>query len=145
VIRAAAVLLAAAVALSGCSQDPKDRYCDAVSDHQAELSQLLADGGNGALIEALPVFQDLYDDAPEDLRDEWRTVVGAVGELQQALADAGADPATYDRTDPPAGVTRAQRAAIDAAARRLTSERTVLALEGVQQQARDVCGTPLTV
>jgi hypothetical protein len=145
VIRRAVLLLVTAVALAGCSQDPQDRYCDAVSDHQAGLSDLLSSGGNDALIQALPAFEDLSGKAPQDLRDEWRTVVGAVTELRDALEAAGADPATYDRSDPPAGVTRAQREAIDAAARQLSSERTVRALEGVQQQARDVCGTPLTV
>jgi hypothetical protein len=139
-----AVLVCGLVA-SGCSGDPKDRYCDTVKDHQGELGQVLGDGTNDALIKALPIFEELHDDAPEDLRDEWRTVVNAVTALRDALDDAGVDPATYDRAQPPAGLSQQDKDAIDAAARGLSDETTVAAFEGVQQQARDVCGTPLTV
>ena len=56
--------------------------------------------------EALPIFRDLADEAPDDIRDEWRTVIGALEGLEDALDDAGVDPATYDRDDPPAGLSQ---------------------------------------
>lgn len=139
----ACVLLGAG--LTGCGGDPQAAYCDAVQDHRTELGELLGSGGPDALLRALPVFRDLAEQAPSDLRDEWRTVVDAVEGLENALDDAGADAATYDRDSPPAGVTDAQRDAIDAAAKELTSPQTVTAFEGVQQQAKDVCGTPLSL
>ena len=139
-----ALLLAAALLMTGCA-DQQEKYCDAVGDHQAELGELLGDGSPDALLEALPVFRDLADEAPDDIRDEWRTVIDAVEGLQQALDDAGVDASTYDRDHPPAGLDQADRDAIDAAARRLTSEQTVAAFNGVDQQAKDVCGTPLQV
>ncbi len=83
------------------------------------------------LLKALPIFRDLADEAPEDLRDEWKTVIEAVAGLQEALEDAGVDPATYDRDHPPEGLSQADQDAIDAAAGQLTSEETV---SGVQRR-----------
>jgi hypothetical protein len=144
VIRAAAALLAAALLVTGCA-DQKEKYCDAVEDHQQELGEILGGGSPDALLTALPIFRDLAEDAPEDLRDEWKTVIDAVSGLQEALEDAGVDPATYDRDHPPEGLSQADQDAIDAAARQLSSEETVTALSGVDQQAKDVCGTPLQI
>jgi len=141
---AAVVLLLLALVSAGCA-DQKEKYCDAVKDHQQELGQLRGDGGPGALLQALPIFRDLADDAPDDIGDDWRTVIAALDGLDQALDAAGVDPATYDRDDPPDGVSRADQDKIDAAARELADNQTVQALNSVQQQALDVCGTPLQV
>ena len=130
--------------VTGCA-DQQEKYCDAVKDHQQELGRVLGDGGPDALLKALPIFRDLADDAPDDLRDEWKTVIDALDGLEQALDDAGVDPGSYDREHPPEGLSQADQDAIDAAAAQLSSEATVTALSGVDQQAKDVCGTPLQV
>lgn len=143
-IRAAAALLTATLLMTGCA-DQKEKYCDTVKDHQQELGEILGAGSPDALLKALPIFRDLADEAPEDLRDEWKTVIDAVAGLQEALEDAGVDPATYDRDHPPEGLSQADQEAIDAAARQLASDETVTALSGVDQQAKDVCGTPLQI
>jgi hypothetical protein len=141
---ATALLSVALVAvLAGGCKDQQEKYCDAVKDHQQELGVVLGDGSPDALLKALPIVRDLADDAPEDLRDEWRTVIDAVAGLQKALDDAGVDAATYDRDHPPAGLTQGDKDAIDAAAARLASQATVTSLSAVDQQAKDVCGTPL--
>ena len=70
--------------------------------------------------------------------------MGSISALVDTLEEAGVDPATYDRETPPAGLTDDERDRIDAAARGLTRPGTVDALEGVEQQARDVCKTPLS-
>lgn len=140
-------LLAAAVLLpllAGCGSD-QDDYCDAVADHQQELSDIVGSGQPDALLQALDVFHDLQDQAPDDISDEWQQLVGRIEALQDALDDAGVDAATYDRDDPPAGVTDDQAAAIDAAAKELGSGTTLRALQDLDQQARDVCKTPLTL
>jgi hypothetical protein len=143
-MRATAALLVATLLVAGCA-DQKEKYCDAVEDHQQELGEVLGDGSPDALLKALPIFRDLADEAPDDLRDEWKTVLDAVAGLQEALEIAGVDAATYDRDHPPEGLGQADQDAIDAAASQLTSEATVTALSAVDQQAKDVCGTPLQI
>lgn len=140
----ALVLAVGLTTLAGC-QDQQEKYCDTVEDHQQELGEVLGDGSPDALLKALPIFEDLRDDAPEDIRDDWKTVIDAVAGLEKALDDADVDPATYDRDDPPAGLSQDDKDAIDAAARQLTSDRTVTAFSSVDQHAKDVCGTPLQV
>jgi gamma-glutamyl:cysteine ligase YbdK (ATP-grasp superfamily) len=131
--------------LAGCGGDPKEDYCDAVKDHQTELSDIVSTGEPDALINALDIFHDLQDKAPGDITDEWQQLVGRIEALRDALDDAGVDPATYDRENPPEGVTAEQRARIDAAAKELGSGTTLRALQDLGQEARDVCKTPLTL
>lgn len=139
----AALVVCAALVGCGGEDDPFAAYCDQVKEQQEPLSDALSSEGPTALIEALPSFEKLSAEAPDDIGDEWSTLTGAIDGLVQALDEAGVDPATYDREKPPDGVTEEQQAHIDAAARRLTAPETALALDAVQQQARDVCKTPL--
>ena len=142
--RAGALLLLLALVTAGCA-DQQEKYCDAVKDNQQKLGEVLGDGSPDALLRALPIFRELEGKAPEDIRDEWTTVIDALEGLHKALEDAGVDPATYDRHHPPEGLSQADKDAIDAAARQLTSNETVTAFSGVDQEAKDVCGTPLQV
>lgn len=139
------LLLAALLPLAACSDDPYDAYCEAVREHQQELTEIAADTDPTALLRALDAFRDLQDQAPSDITDEWQQVVDRLEALQSALDDAGVDAATYDRSDPPAGLDTDQRSAIEAAAEALVSLETATALDGLQQQARDVCKTPLSL
>ncbi|WP_372727030.1 hypothetical protein [Nocardioides sp.] len=141
----AAVAAASLVASLGACSTRQETYCNAVTEHQEELSRIIDAGGPDALIRALDIFGDLQSKAPSDIRDEWQQVVGRIRALEDALEAAEVDPATYDRDDPPDGVTDAERARIDAAARELGSIETQTALESLDQQARDVCQTPLTL
>ncbi|QBR91343.1 hypothetical protein [Nocardioides euryhalodurans] len=136
---AAALLLPLGAA---CSSD-QEVYCEAVRDQQTRLSDILAGGEPDALLRALPAYRQLQQAAVSDIRDDWAVVVDALEDLDQALTDAGVDPATYDPAKPPAGVTEEQRAAIERAAAGLLDPRTEEAFAAVDQQARDVCGTPL--
>lgn len=143
-MRWAVALLTATLLLSGCTDD-KEQYCEAVEDRQQELGEVLGEGGPDALLRALPIFRDLSDEAPSDIRDEWRTVIRALEGLQDALEEADVDPAAYDPENPREGLEEDDRAAIEAAATELASQQTVAAFNGVDQQAKDVCGTPLLV
>jgi hypothetical protein len=140
--RAVALALVAALTV-GCSDDPYGDYCDVVADNQDELTRVLGEGGPDVLLRALPIFRELQDAAPSDIRDDWRIVVNGLAALESALDDAGVDPATYDRDKPPEGLSDQERDRIDAAAQQLTTEDSVAAFAAVEQQARDVCKTPL--
>ena len=139
-----ALVLALLPLAAGCG-DPKDDYCSAVKDHQEELTRITSNGSQDSLIKALDIFKDLQGKAPSDITDEWQQVVSRIETLDEALTAAGVDPATYDRTKPPQGLTTEQKARIDAAARELGSGETLAALQGLDQEARDVCQTSLTL
>jgi len=140
----ACLLVASAPLATGC-QSQQDEYCSAVSDHQRDLTDITTGGGSDALIKALPIFEDLQGKAPSDVTDDWQQVVSRIKALDGALRTAGVDPASYDRDHPPAGVSAEERTRIDAAARELGSGPTVAALQALDQEARDVCHTPLTM
>ena len=129
--------------LAGCSDDPYDAYCEVVTDRQDELTRTIDEGGPDVLLRALPVFRDLEEAAPSDIRDDWQIVVNGLAALESGLDDAGVDPATYDRENPPEGVSEAERDRIDAAAEDLSTQESEAAFAAVEQQARDVCKTPL--
>ena len=80
---------------------------------------ILDEGGPDVLLKALPIFRELQDAAPDDIRDDWKIVVSGLTALEAALEDAGVDPATYDRDDPPEGLSDAEKDRIDAAAEEL--------------------------
>ena len=142
-----AVLAALSTLVVGCGEDddPFEAYCKEVKAQRESLSEDLAGGSATSLIEALPEFERLQDKSPDDLEDEWATVTSRIGDLVEALEDAGVDPATYDRRKPPAGLTEDEKDAIDAAAQALATNEMRAALDGVEQQARDVCKTPMTL
>lgn len=139
-----AIGLSAALLVS-CGGDPYAGYCDAVKRHQEQLTRTLGEGGPQALLKALPTFEELQDEAPSDIEDDWAALTRALTDLKDALEAADLDPATYDPAKPPAGVTTAERDRIAAAATTVGGERTRAALAAVDQQARDVCHSPLTL
>lgn len=144
---AAVAVLAVAVPLAACGEDdPFESYCEVVGEEQPGLTEALtADDGTAGLLPALPAFERLEDAAPTDIADDWSVVTTRLQDLADALEDAGADPTTYDPVDPPDGITDDERDAISLAAMAVASEAMLEALGNVQQQARDVCGTELTL
>lgn len=133
------------VLLRQSDDDPYKAYCDEVEKHRAALGDQLSGGPQTGLIAALPTFQALAAKAPEDIADDWQVVIGHIEDLEHALDAAGVDASTYDRDHLPKGVTREERGAIDAAATALGSPVMLDALGAVQQEARDVCRTPLSL
>ncbi|MCW2764445.1 MAG: hypothetical protein JWO11_404 [Nocardioides sp.] len=138
----ALVLLVPLVGACG-NQDQVGAYCDEVAAKQQELSDILSTGQPDVLIRALAIFKDLQGKAPHDVSDEWQQVIRTIDALDRALHDAGIDPATYDRSKPPSGLTDQERARIDAAARELGGKATNDAFASIKQQVKDVCHTAL--
>lgn len=133
-----------AVVLTGCSDDSTSAYCESVEEHQVELSDIAASTEPGAVFGALDAYRDLRDEAPRDLGDEWSQVIGRIEALESALDEAGVDPAAYDPKTTLESLPAAQRRAIQGAARDLGDAATVTAMAGIEQQALDVCKTPLS-
>jgi hypothetical protein len=143
-VRRVALLVLVLPLLVACGSD-KDGYCDAVKDHQQDLSEIVSSGRPDAMLTALDIFQDLADQAPDDITDEWQQVTSSVEALQKALADADVDASSYDRDHPPADLTATEKKAIDDAAARVGGAETLQAIKDLDQEARDVCHTPLSL
>lgn len=145
-VLAVAGTLILAVALWRTTTSDEDRfadYCNQVKEQREAVGRAMGAGASSGLIEALPLFEDLAAKAPDDISDEWNEVLASIRELRDALADADIDPRAYDPDHPPPRLAAADRSAIDRAAVRLAGPETKLAFAGVDQQARDVCKTPL--
>ncbi len=145
--RRAALTLVGCLLLAGCgepsAEEIRSDYCATVEENQRALSDRLADRSPTALLDAQPIFRDLAEAAPGDIADEWRVLLEAIEGLDDALAEAGVDPATYDPEKPPGDLTPEQRVAIERAAAELLNPETQDAVAAVDQQARDVCQAPL--
>jgi hypothetical protein len=135
-----AATLIALPLLVGCGSQS---YCEAVKSHQAGLGEIAQGGGRTALLQALPVFEDLQGKAPDDVADDWQLLVTRITALRTALGDAHVEPASYDPKHPPAGMTAEQRTAIRRAAAGIAAADTQQALSDLQQEVLDVCQTPL--
>jgi hypothetical protein len=132
------------LALTGCSGDPQEQYCETVTDHQEELTEIAASEDSGALFDALDAYDDLREQAPRDIADDWDAVIGPLRELEEVLSDHRVDASSYAADEPPADLDDEGRREIEAAARDVGSERTVTAMAAVEQHALDVCGFPLS-
>ena len=145
--RVLVAVLTGPLLLAGCgepsAEEVRTDYCQAVTEQQRALSDRLADRSPTALLEAQPIFRDLAAEAPSDIADDWDVLLDALDGLDEALADADVDPAAYDPAKPPSDLTDEQRASIERAAAELLNPRTQDAVAAVDQQARDVCQTPL--
>lgn len=129
--------------LAGCGHGQS--YCDAVQGHQSDLGSIVSGGDRAALIQALPIFEDLQGKAPDDVADDWGLLVTRIKALDTALKDADVDPATYDVKHPPAGLSAEDRGLIRRAAAQLAASDTQQAFATVQQEVLDVCHVPLEV
>jgi hypothetical protein len=143
-MRLAVASALAAVLLSltaGCGHG--ESYCDKVTAHQSDLGSIATGGDQTALLQALPIFEDLQGSAPDDVADDWQLLVTRIRALDTALRDADVDPATYDPSHPPVQLGDADREAIRSAAAQLAAADSQGALSRVQQEVLDVCHTPL--
>jgi hypothetical protein len=140
-------LVCVAVLLTGCSSK-QDGYCGVLKDEKAALGKLASaarDKDPNYLTDALAVFETMRKAAPDDLRDEWDTVVFAWSDLVDVLKRAGVDPKDFDPAKRPAGVSAETFAEIRTVAAKLSSTRVLDAVSGINQQAKDACQTDLAL
>ena len=124
--------------LVGC-RDQEDAYCEALAEEQDTLSELAENGSGEVLDRTLASMERLQGEAPDELRDEWDTVVRAYRALAEAVDEAGVDPAGYDPEDPPAGVTAEEARRLAGVAGALRSRRVIDASLGIEDHAASVC------
>ena len=134
-----------ALLTAGCS-DEGDDYCAVLADEQKTLTELARSTAKGGdvLTPTLASFERLRAEAPEELRDEWETVVVAYQALADAVGEAGIDPADYDPDQPPPGVSEEDADRVAAVADKVASLRVAESMAGIEEHADEVCGVSFT-
>ena len=148
------VLMAAVLMCSGlasCSQTKS--YCSTLKADRKQLSTLSGPGrrqgrqgrGRGkALSRTDSLLSDLRDKAPDDIRDDWDTLVQALDGLDAAIKATGADPEDFEGGRRPAGVTEGQLRAVQQAAAELQATPVEQATQSIEQHAQDICKVDLS-
>ncbi len=131
---------------TGCANSTED-YCGALEEQRTALTDLAGDASRSqtdVFGQSLEIFEQLRDQAPTGIRDEWDTYVFAWENVADAFETAGVTPQEYR----PGGesspeVSEAEARAIEDAAGELASPRVVDAGDGIEQHAADVCKVDL--
>lgn len=149
---ARAVVLIAATALAGglsaCSEDPDEAYCETLREESQVLADLAGranEPGSDVLGRTLGSLRTLQADAPAELGDEYTTVVNAWEAMTDAVADAGVDPADYDRRETLRDLDPDDARRLRQTASELGAARVVDASAGIEDHAQQVCGVDFGV
>jgi hypothetical protein len=147
---AALTTMVLASGLAACGSE-EDDYCEAFLDSRQRLSDLAGEQSEAAqqgragvdvVSPTLEAFEELRRLAPEELQDEWDTLVFAYRDLAAALEAAGVDPADFQDGEPPDDLAPAERRGLARVAGKISSPRVVEAANGVEGHAAQVCEDP---
>ena len=142
---AAGAVLMLLMPLAACA-DEGEEYCEALAEEKATLTELAessVDGGD-VLTPTLESFETLRAAAPEELQDEWETLVVAYEAIVDAVDQAGIDPEEYRPDDLPEGVSGDEAERLASVASKLLSPRVREATAGIEQHAIEVCDVSFT-
>jgi hypothetical protein len=137
-------LLAALVAttllssLAACGDD-EDSYCGALKSDQEMFAEMQEDTSGLGLLQHRATLRSLAEEAPDDLADEWQTLLGALDAFAGTLDEVGVAPDEFVDGQPPSSLDDAERKRVADAADELSSEDVVEAANGIEQHAKDVC------
>jgi hypothetical protein len=141
VIARVAVLALLLGLTAGCGGDDGQHYCAMVEKEAPGLTRMVDEAGQAGLLEVLPTLEELARSAPEDVEDDWHVFLSAIRDLRDTLEETGVDPRKVGKL--PEDLPADDRKAITAAASRLLTSEVTAAAETIDQQALDVCHTPL--
>jgi hypothetical protein len=131
--------------LTGCSHST-GAYCSSLRADKQQLERLSADAarpGSDALARSVDVLSRLRDEAPDDISEEWKTLVSALRDLVSAVRATGVDYSAFGSGKRPPGVSVSAYRAVQQAADELSSTRVQQAGASIEQQAIDVCKVDL--
>lgn len=131
---------------AGCGDPSPDEarktYCEQVKKDADEITRIVDEGGAGAALKVLPKLEALADLSPRDLKDEWQTYLNALHGWRDALDETGLKPSDVAE-GLPRNLSREDRRRLLGAISEVQGPQVKQAAEGIEQQALDVCGTPL--
>ncbi len=141
----AVAMVLASTGLVACSST-EESYCSALREDEPRLQKLsraAAEPGSDALVKSVDILAALGDKAPDDVADEWETLVSSLEDLVDAVRASGADFSALASGKTPEGVTAGQMKAVRQAAGELADTRVQQAGASIEQHARDVCKVDL--
>ena len=119
--------------------DRIDDYCAALNGDRARFADMIGQDSPVGLLDATPMFESLARKAPDDIVDDWQTLLLALRGLQKELDDAGVKASDFADGRAPASLDKEARRRIAVAADEVSAQTTADAVDAIDQEARDVC------
>lgn len=131
--------------LSGCGGGDTEAYCDDLKDAKSTFDSM-SDGDLENFDEVFPAFEKLSGEAPDEVKDDWKTLNDAMQELKAALEDAGVTPddlAGLTSGDIPEGADAQKLAELPDKLQKLNSSELSDAGDNVAEHADEECDIDL--
>jgi hypothetical protein len=136
----------AASLLAGCGDDGGgggggDSYCDALKSTQKEFESF-EDSDFSSFDEFTDRVDEFADDAPDEVKDDWKILADALKEFVGALEDAGLTPEDLEGMqsgEVPEGVDMEALTEAMTQAQALGSEAVQKATENIEKHAKEEC------
>lgn len=143
----AGVLLVAG-SLTACGGDggSDSDYCNDLKAASTKYKDV-GSGDVAALEDAFKTFHELADEAPSDIKNDWKTFDTALTGLQDALDDAGlklSDLAELQANKLPAGVDQAKLTELATKVSELGNADFSKASKAIEKHAKDTCKVDLS-
>lgn len=147
-----AVLVAVATLMSGMltacgGGGDTGAYCDSLKTAKADFGSL--ESGDVANFEkAFDTLHELADEAPDDVKDDWETLDGALTDMEKALQDAGIKVSDLEgmvnNGEIPEGADMEKLATLSDDLGAITSGKVEEAGNNIEKHAKDECDVDLT-
>jgi hypothetical protein len=130
---------------SGGSGGSGSDYCKDIKAAAATFGDLDS-GDTASLGDAFTTFHKLADEAPGDIKDDWKTLDGAITTVETALSDAGIkieDFADLQSGKLPEGVDMSKLTGLASEFQKLSGAEFEKASKAIETHAKDVCKVDL--
>jgi|LULG01.1.fsa_nt_gb ABC-type glycerol-3-phosphate transport system substrate-binding protein len=140
----AGALLAATTTLTACGSG-SSAYC---SDLKSATKQFdsLESNDLGKIDEAFKTFHELADEAPSDIKSDWKVLDDGITSVEKALDDAGlkmSDLAKVQSGNLPEGVDMTKLQGLASEFQKLGDEKFTKASDAIEKHAKDECDVDL--
>lgn len=139
-------LLTASITLTGCGGGgDTEAYCDTLSSTKDDIEGLEA-GDPGAFETAFEAFDQLEEEAPDEVADDWATMQEGVQKIEQAFEDAGLELDELDEVmagEVPEGVDMEKLQEMGTTLEELDSEEFNDASDAIEKHAEEECDVTL--
>lgn len=152
----AAGLVLGAGLLSGCGGDDGDSkaagggdYCDTLKAAAKTVQSFTGDSSDFSKFDDfIDAAKDLEEQAPSDLADDWKIVIGGMEDLTAAVEDSGITleqlMAAATTGEMPPGVDQAKLMALAPKLQSLSGEEMEAATDAIDKHAKDECDVDLS-